>query len=1079
MKCLNSLDGIQLFLRGHMSSRASALIHPKRTTTTLINRLPRFRGLLASIVLGVLLASLLGPSSIFQRRTSVSAFAEIISTVQSDDCSTPKSEWDLGQTACARVTGAGGERRIVWVAPDGEVADVSNGFIGTGTDSYALVTTGSLAQYGTWRVVSIDSAGQGYSAASFLVRPATVLSADLVIRKFGPVRATAGGGISYDIEIINRGPDTATSVVLSEPVPNNSTFASEAETSSTGAICGGPSPGQTGTTTCTIPSLAPNASATFTFVFTVDPGTPIDTIISNTATVTSSTNELFQGDNTATALTTVVAGAGTPACTLSCPAPITVNNNPGDPNPCVKSVTYATPTPSGGCADPDSGQIPTVVCSPPSGSDFPIGTSNVICSAGATTCSFTITVNETRAPVAPTIACPSDVTANESSPGAGSARVNYPAPTTTGNCVSVVCDPPAGALFELGTTPVTCSGTDAANISVSCSFSVTVNVSTCGIDCPGDTTVNESSPGSGSATVTYSAPTTTGSCPTVTIACNPTSGSTFPVGTTQVNCTATDQSSSVLSTCNFSVTVIGSSTCTITCPANVTATESPSGSGSATVTYPTPTSTGTCAAAPVACSPPSGSTFPIGTTTVHCTRSDPAGNVSTCSFTVTVTGGTPCVITCPANITQSSAGCGTAVTYPSPSTTGSCGDPGNPEPWSCNPPSGSIFPVGTTTVVCSTDVGTSCSFTVTISGTDATPPTIISCAPAAFALADSTCQAPVPNVTSDVEASDNCTPAGFLIVTQNPAAGTLVGTGTTTIIVTVKDANNNSATCSTTFTLFEGTPPTALCKPYTAVLDATGNVSITGANVDNGSSDNCAIASRTVTPSTFTCANKGANTVTLTVTDPSGNSASCQATVTVVDNTPPTITCPANVVVFLPLNSTDTSMVVNYPAVTATDNCPGVTVTSTPASGSVFPVGTTTVNATATDAANNSSTCSFTVTVLYNFTGFFSPVGNPPVLNVVNAGRAIPVKFSLSGNKGLDIFAPGFPVSGVINCDANAPPVEVTETVTAGSSSLTYNAGSGEYNYVWATDASWAGTCRQLVVKLNDGSQHVANFRFR
>jgi hypothetical protein len=172
-------------------------------------------------------------------------------------------------------------------------------------------------------------------------------------------------------------------------------------------------------------------------------------------------------------------------------------------------------------------------------------------------------------------------------------------------------------------------------------------------------------------------------------------------------------------------------------------------------------------------------------------------------------------------------------------------------------------------------------------------------------------------------------------------------------------------------------------------------------------------------------------------------------------------------------------MAVTYAAPTASDNCGAATTSCVPASGSTFPVGATTVTCTATDAAGNSATCTFTVTVLYNFTGFFSPVSNPPALNTVNAGRAIPVKFSLSGNKGLTILATGYPASGVINCDANAPPNEVIETVTAGNSSLNYDASSDQYIYVWKTEGAWAGTCRQLVVKLNDGSTHVANFRFR
>lgn len=224
----------------------------------------------------------------------------------------------------------------------------------------------------------------------------------------------------------------------------------------------------------------------------------------------------------------------------------------------------------------------------------------------------------------------------------------------------------------------------------------------------------------------------------------------------------------------------------------------------------------------------------------------------------------------------------------------------------------------------------------------------------------------------------------------------------------------------------------------------------------------------------------GSYTITYNASDPAGNAATpVTRTVNVVDTTPPTINCPANIVVTLPPNSTAVSMPVSY-AVTASDSCSSsVNVTSSPPSGSVFPVGTTQVNATATDAAGNTSSCSFTVTVLYNFTGFFSPVDNPPVLNTVNAGRAIPVKFSLSGNKGLTIFAPGSPSSGVIPCSSTDPVSEVEETVTAGSSSLSYDASTDQYVYVWKTNSAWAGTCRQLVIQLNDGSYHRANFKFR
>ena len=224
----------------------------------------------------------------------------------------------------------------------------------------------------------------------------------------------------------------------------------------------------------------------------------------------------------------------------------------------------------------------------------------------------------------------------------------------------------------------------------------------------------------------------------------------------------------------------------------------------------------------------------------------------------------------------------------------------------------------------------------------------------------------------------------------------------------------------------------------------------------------------------------GTHTITLTVTDTGGGSDTDDVVITVQDTLAPDISCPADVVVNLPLNSTDTSMVVNYPEVTATDSCSStVTVNSTPASGSVFPVGTTTVNATADDGAGHTSVCSFTVTVQYNFAGFFPPVANLPALNVVQAGRGIPVKFSLSGNKGLGIFAAGSPSSGPIVCNSSDPAMLLEETVTAGGSSLSYDPVSDQYVYVWATDSGWAGTCRQLVVQLNDGTVHRANFKFK
>ena len=197
------------------------------------------------------------------------------------------------------------------------------------------------------------------------------------------------------------------------------------------------------------------------------------------------------------------------------------------------------------------------------------------------------------------------------------------------------------------------------------------------------------------------------------------------------------------------------------------------------------------------------------------------------------------------------------------------------------------------------------------------------------------------------------------------------------------------------------------------------------------------------------------------------------------DVTPPVIDPLSNIVVMLPLNSTATSTTVAFPTPTATDDSGSVSVTTNPVSGSVFQVGTTTVNVTATDPTGNTATGSFTVTVLHNFSGFLQPVENLPTLNIANAGQAVPVKFSLSGNKGLNIFAAGYPASGEVACDASEPGSVIEETVSAGGSSLSYDATADRYTYVWKTQKAWKGTCRILSLRLTDGSDHFAKFRFK
>ena len=138
----------------------------------------------------------------------------------------------------------------------------------------------------------------------------------------------------------------------------------------------------------------------------------------------------------------------------------------------------------------------------------------------------------------------------------------------------------------------------------------------------------------------------------------------------------------------------------------------------------------------------------------------------------------------------------------------------------------------------------------------------------------------------DNGSTDAC---GIANLSVNPSTFNTVGVTSTELTVT--DNNGNTSTCTATITVEDTNGPTAICQDITIQLDASGNASITAADIDNGSFDNQGPVTLSASPTSFTCADVGANTVTLTVTDANSNTATCTATVTVEDNVAPIANC--------------------------------------------------------------------------------------------------------------------------------------------------------------------------------------------
>jgi hypothetical protein len=673
----------------------------------------------------------------------------------------------------------------------------------------------------------------------------------------------------------------------------------------------------------------------------------------------------------------------------TCPADDAVSVDAGV---CGATYAYTAPTFDDNCDG--AAQAGTLTEGLASGSLFPVGATTVTyeytdaAGNGPVSCSFTVTVTDDEIP---SITCPADVTVQCSASEAPEAD-NLVEFLAQGGIALDACgidDALFGAIENaIGNTVIrTYLVTDVNGNSNSCNQTITIDDTEAPTFevCPSNIVVNND-PDKCGANVNWQGPDAEDNCAIAqllqTDAGGLTSGDFFPVGTASIEYTAFDVAGNETK-CSFTVTVNDMQNPTIDCPTvslvkgtnngcsfdmmsdafNATAADN----CSATLTNDY---NGTATL--------NGANFPIGNTTIVWTATDGVGNTASCSMTITVEDDdAPTSATCPADdaVSITLGACGNLYSYAAPTFDDNCDGMGLAGTLTEGLASGSLFPVGTTTVTYEyTDAAGNgpavCSFNVTV--VDDVPP-VVSCPPAATAQCSSS-EVPVADnyaefFTAGGSASDPC---GL----DDPLFGLLsetqVGNVYTRTYI-VSDVNDNTSTCTQEITVLDTTDPEFTNCP-------TGPV-VVGNDTDECSAkvnwsipvatDNC--GSVTVSASgaaSGSVLDVGTHTATYTATDLAGNTASCDITIMVMDTQDPLITaCAAD----KDINNDPGLCSATVPDMTGEiafiENCPGAVVTQSPAAGSSFgaaPGDQVTVTFTVTDASGNTATCTNTLTLIDN-----------------------------------------------------------------------------------------------------------------
>ncbi len=607
--------------------------------------------------------------------------------------------------------------------------------------------------------------------------------------------------------------------------------------------------------------------------------------------------------------------------------------------------------------------------------------------------------------------CPPDMTV-DTDPGVCFADVIIPEAMASDNCGMAEVDPPvfpitndapdvnpmnggnnnsanASGFYELGETIVEFTATDKfGNVNnTQCSTKVTVQDNeNPNVVCPPDQTIYMVAPFC-QGIADYPPATATDNCDPpnpVTITYSiPLGEIIFPIFDNTVTVTATDGSGNT-ATCTFELILEDTIPPNILgCPSGTVFVPTDPDSCFATNPY-TVVLSDNCPGVIGIFDPPLGFQFPLGNTPVNITAIDASENSSTCSFSVTVEDQQPPTFTlCPPDFTVSTnPGMCSGNAFFSFIAEDNC----TPVTFNSNFDSGDLFPVGISTVVINAsddfDNVSTCSFNLTV--VDDEDPVAV-CQDVVLPLGASGFATLSPFAV-DNGSADNC---GIVSRSVFPNSFSCNNIGTDSVVLVVFDGAGNSDSCSAEVTIVDNIDPVANCKDLTVYVDSMGSYDLDPKDIDDNSTDNCGIETLNAVPNYFTCTDIGQVDVVLTVTDSSGNSATCISVVSVMDTLPPEILCPADEFISVPAGQT--SAFVNLDNATATDNCAVASIVNDFNAGGAdasdnYPLGTTSVVFTSTDDAGNTGSCTTLITVsdqpIFSISGQVATEDGTPVNEV-------------------------------------------------------------------------------------------------